>query len=87
MDIIKPDFIVVDGRCFRSFYSPSNAASFYSRLEDDEEENVVGEPLDCLANSNDEEEIVINQESDSSFVHSMIVPPQLYGLIIGAKGL
>lgn len=84
MDIIRPNFIVVNGRCFRSFYSQSNAASFRPNPEDEIEED---EPLECLEEELDEEDVEINQESDSMFVHLMLVPPEFYGLIIGAKGL
>lgn len=80
MDVLKPELIWVDGRCYRFFDSNAwtNENNLDSYLEDDYQADDTNEEA-CDSN------IEIVPYDDTRFKHSYHVPKQFFPFIIGSK--
>ncbi|XP_015787675.1 activating signal cointegrator 1 complex subunit 1 [Tetranychus urticae] len=86
MDLVKPNCIVVNGRCFRAFYSGGEAIHSGSANSYEIDEEYVDDCSEEVPVNDDLECIDIEKDDHGNFIHSMTVAPEFYGMIIGYKG-
>ncbi|XP_053200238.1 activating signal cointegrator 1 complex subunit 1-like [Panonychus citri] len=86
MDLIKPNLLMVNGRCYRSFYSGEGTihSSGVNSYEIDEE--YVPDEVEENLDENNYGCVEIEKDDNGNFIYPMAVAPEFYGMIIGYKG-